>query len=539
MKNFGMVISILMPMLYSLYTVGTTKDIFVDNTLNSDITDGKYSIERRDNSGTDGNAYRTVQGAINAMDPGDDIYIRGGRYTEKNGNDAAIDIDPSKNGTPENWSSLQSMAGEWAILDGGGQGGLPYDVVLGYRSHDKLGNDDLKYWKFERLEITGGGDPEGDSGAGFWGNGGPFIFRYCYIHDNKSGSEDDNPSGICGTVWQNSLIEYCWFKDNGGYAGSNCANISIYSDYNPAAPTVADINHAIHSNEYRYNLVEGSSVGFKHKNIQILCDRSGYDMENKLKGDKIHHNIFIGQDHTAIMVKQDFCQTYNNIVEGMLAQQESGGSVRPIILHMTCYNNTVLDDGKIRFSVPYDPEYQPVNVHPFWWCVNNIVANSANTWEISAISCAARMVSEGGTIDMSDAKIDRNLIYQPEDNTQFRIGRGAGPCSDWLSVQQMNTCYSTSNWLSYMPGLFKDVSGNDQYKTTGNFALDDSFNISNGGINLTHPYIEGLTLPSYVGAVDPNDDIWIDQVLNLRNLPEGYNGNPGNISTPRNIRIEK
>lgn len=54
--------------------------IFVDSTLSADLPAGDYSIENRDNSGSDGPAYNTLQEAIDVANAGDTIYIRAGTY---------------------------------------------------------------------------------------------------------------------------------------------------------------------------------------------------------------------------------------------------------------------------------------------------------------------------------------------------------------------------------------------------------------------------------------------------------------------------
>ena len=57
-------------------------NIYVDNTLSQNITNGAYSIVNRDNSGSDGNAFRTVQAGIIALSAGDVLFMRGGTYYE-------------------------------------------------------------------------------------------------------------------------------------------------------------------------------------------------------------------------------------------------------------------------------------------------------------------------------------------------------------------------------------------------------------------------------------------------------------------------
>jgi hypothetical protein len=60
----------------------TTGDIFVDGTLVNNCTSGNYSIQNRNCSGSDGNAYRTLREGVNAMGEGDIVLIRGDNYSD-------------------------------------------------------------------------------------------------------------------------------------------------------------------------------------------------------------------------------------------------------------------------------------------------------------------------------------------------------------------------------------------------------------------------------------------------------------------------
>lgn len=57
----------------------TAATIYVDNQLSDDCI-GTYSIAQRDNSGSDGDAYDTIQEAANVVVAGDIVLIRGGTY---------------------------------------------------------------------------------------------------------------------------------------------------------------------------------------------------------------------------------------------------------------------------------------------------------------------------------------------------------------------------------------------------------------------------------------------------------------------------
>lgn len=277
-------------------------DLFVDSTLLFDCTSGSYSAEYRDCSGSDGNAYDTLQEALDLMSGGDDIFIRGGTYIGQ------FVISGTADGTPSNWSSLQSYPGEWAILDANGLSDR--EMVLGFESYAKTRDGDstiLEYFRIERLEITGSG-----RGVGLFLSGGPFIIRYCFIHDNLATSCGNNPAGIKGMIWRDTTVEYCWFRDNGCSSQPNerhsAAAVQIHTSYPyqtwPVPPTPSTdcsdqgvCDRCYQRNVYRYNLVEDTADrarhGFHDKDIEVLTPLDAIDWTRHDFGNEIHHNIIV------------------------------------------------------------------------------------------------------------------------------------------------------------------------------------------------------------------------------------------------------
>lgn len=505
-------------------------NIYVDQTLASqtppsDCTAKNYSTTNRSCTGSDGNAYRTIQDAINNMNVGDTIMMRGGTYLVQNllGNEA-VSIPVTKNG--DSWAAghfntLKSYPGEWAKIDGQGNASA-VGVVLGRYSYDKQGLDDLKYWVFEKFEVTGGTviDVNGGEGSAIWANGGPNKFRYLYIHDNWTTNQSENPVGITSVVPHDSTVEYSVFKHNGcggsGNVGTNCAHIAFYTSY--LYTKCPDLTHCVHDNVIRYNYMEDAIVGVKHKSEEILAS-SGTDMVWDTHGDHWHHNI-IRNSYVGIMSRQDFVQVYNNIVE---INSQTGAGIETTDISSTndeqqndtYYNNTVYD-GTMQHNVPYG--VRPLLYHPYWWAVNNILdhATDGQDGDYPGINGGVGMALSGGTVDMSNAKIDRNLFYQKITSTPFRIGRPtASSCTDRLTVAQFNKCYIANNWDKSSSGLYLGSSWPDKYVTNGSFAISGSTTIANGGIGVPHPYLSGVRLPTYVGATNPNDHAWVASVFNL------------------------
>src|SRR5262249_44923718 len=80
-------------------TSGTVR--YVDNQLSANTT--TYSIANRNNSGSDGLGYATLQAAANVQQPGDKIYVRAETYTDPypNGNQANL-VNMTTSGTKLN-----------------------------------------------------------------------------------------------------------------------------------------------------------------------------------------------------------------------------------------------------------------------------------------------------------------------------------------------------------------------------------------------------------------------------------------------------
>ncbi len=91
------------------FSLGKAQTIYVDNQLTADCT-GNYSIANRDCSGSDGDAYKTIQRAANAATAGTQVLIRGGVYSEQ--------LSPKNSGTENNYITFKSYNGELAEITG-------------------------------------------------------------------------------------------------------------------------------------------------------------------------------------------------------------------------------------------------------------------------------------------------------------------------------------------------------------------------------------------------------------------------------------
>ena len=401
-------------------------NIYVDKTLSSSCNAGNYSTTNRSCNGSAGNAYKTIQQAVDNMNASDDIFIRGGTYYEN----VLLSGSTAPNGTANNYASMQSYPGEWAIIDG--QNKAQYTIGK-IRSGRDSGND-LAYWKFERLGITGGTTGNSDGGAGLYISGGPFIIRYNYIHDNLApNSAGNNPGGIVGYAWRDSIVEYNYFDDNGipaPDASGNSANLTIFGDYRHntiGQLGFTDSNDTPKRNEVRYNYFSGSAVGYRTKGGQLYTGRNpgtaDYVDTYKDLGNKIHHNYFIGQRRHALVAQQDFEQIYNNIFdaprEAIVVNYQPDHQFYKVIT----YNNTIINPsgkGVVRYGCDWFSAFVENEKH-YGWDLNNIVGSSDKVYDLWFTGTAFNVFNGCGgnrtpysNPDISNYINSHNYIYSPD-----------------------------------------------------------------------------------------------------------------------------
>jgi hypothetical protein len=485
---------------------------YVDQTLSQNITNGTYSVANRNNSGSDGNGYTTIQAAINAVTAGDIIYMRGGTYYEK------ISFPAGKQGTANNPIVWRSYPGEWAIINGGNNGAV---VVF---SDGPYGSCPA-YWIIRNFEVTGGGrgNDDGLPGGGInLDTAHHIVFKYLYIHDNagNAGSIDG------GLVIQNETqtaeyitIKYCYLSNTTCNATGNCGTITFFADYIPD-PNSVDINGARHHNEVAYNRVIGGVVGIKSKSWQILTmDHTGQGTTYQDYGDKIHHNIIEDFLGVGIEMRQDFIQCYNNITRISPAAPED--DVTGCILvgcqsyntdrepfKAVVYNNLCLGSD-LCIEHQTNGIYSPP-IHPYTYLYNNIIENSTKHLESRIpFSICSNSANTFSNINMATIWFENNLFTPYNRSTSvIRIEDLNQTIDQYTTAGYATTVYNASSTT----GLHKSGSS---YKCNGDFAVNGSMTILNGGVGIAHPYLSGVTIPSYVGPTNPNDDVWVDGVLGM------------------------
>jgi len=513
--------------------------LYADSALKEDTTNGAYSVEKRDGTGTDGNAYATIQAAVDAMQPGDTVLLRGGTFKEH-----SINLW-NKRGTEDAWLTIRSYPGEWAIVDAEHtelENGKTVDV---FRSGGTSGTCPI-FWRFEHFEVTGAGpglvgsdgqkrtydDIQSKRGAGFhlW-PARHIVFDHMFIHDNYGGG----PNGGAGIKIQNErggarhiTVTHCYFKDNGwpGSNNGNLSNITLFTDYGWPRWREIDIDRACTYNEICYNLFDGSSKAFRHKGMQMLClSHAGDDVKAKDRGDRIHHNIIRNCTKTGIQVIQDFAQVHHNIIEScpigiLISQTPSHGYREPF--YVAVYNNLVKNPSKggillYRGTADKSYNYLEPPCRPFYYLWNNIVDIRDVTPAGDAVNQPFGLFptwTKPWDIDWETVYIGYNYLYGKAPNhPAVRIADRTYSAEECLKQRWADSFYASK--ADEAEPLYKMDSN---YKTRAEYSLTRNKTVADGGASGPHPYLEGERIPAYLGAVDPDNEDWVDTVLDLANL---------------------
>ena len=124
---------------FTVGSSGTAKGVtrYTDNLLSSNCTSGNYSIANRNCSGSDGNAYTTIQAAASGLGPGDRVYVRASSTVYAGTAEAnAINLSSLGTGTSGNHLVVQKYPGDSAstvyvrAIRGGGSPSSPKNVTF-------------------------------------------------------------------------------------------------------------------------------------------------------------------------------------------------------------------------------------------------------------------------------------------------------------------------------------------------------------------------------------------------------------------------
>lgn len=146
---------------------GANATVYVDNTLVSDCTSGNYSTSARNCTGSAGNAYNTINEAIQFVTgSGNTILVRAGTYAECNAGTVGwlgaitttIYVPSGKSGTVSAWNVIKGYGDGTTTLTGtGGCGQAIVNAGSDFWQYGGLGTN-------EGFNVTGVYDWDGTSG---------------------------------------------------------------------------------------------------------------------------------------------------------------------------------------------------------------------------------------------------------------------------------------------------------------------------------------------------------------------------------------
>jgi hypothetical protein len=522
----------------------------------------RYVSTTGDNAhtGVIGSPWRTVTYGCATMNAGDTLYLRGGTYIEH-----SINLG-GRIGTASSKFYVASYPGEWAKIDGNHQGNYQ---IFWCGANGANWTNSPAYWKFENFEVCGAGpsgsgsfdDASTGKGFGFWSARHMEFYRL-YVHDNYGGHGNNGGAGISVANKddhgaQYITIKYCYLKNNGwpGSSDENLTNIVLYGDYNDIPGDIPNLTYPLQGNEIAYNLIEGAPINVKTKSCQrLVLDNSGTlstSMNGKALGDKIHHNILKGGSFVNMTYEQDFEQVYNNIFDqrgfpntGCETTSPASSRQNRESFYTCLYNNTYISDGSwssSKFAVKQDHGQDFTDAsnynqftdkyHPFIYMYNNLFYSTTADKDFNIhLDCfpTSSVKPKITDINWNTIHIQSNFFAdRAAADKAFSVGYlgtpaidagGDGSAGYVFSINgfaTLNTSNVNSARAVGYTSLFSDTA---KKLLNPSCIVSGSSTIANSGKGGSHPYLEGVTIPSYIGAA-LSTDTWVATVLSLKNLP--------------------
>jgi len=421
-----------------------------------------------------------------------------------------------------------------------------YRQAWDYADPDSTGNNTIV------IKLADSSDPDskalgyvqytpGDMANAISVTQGPIKVRFCYIHDNISRLRigSFNSAGIHATELQQSIIEYNYFANNGVETGNswsnneNCSHIMSYSDYdwsNWANNGISTWNgDHIWGNIIRYNYFDAGAAAIKYKGSQYLTGRTdgaNYDDTYDEYGDKIHHNIFVNQERWVTNGRQDFLQFYNNIADSPVLGVHFPEDDISAFYKVAVYNNTLMSPGSDGIFFSHRDAWVDQEPKIYAFIVNNLIydaGDGANWSDVTIDEDASGGNWYGGSADYTELIIDRNYHYMPEtDGTYDTDGSKLVFLADTRkTAAEMEALYASTdlyvNTAAGSPTAFVNVAAEDEdrYLINSAHVVEGAKTLSDGGLGGSHPWLDAVTIPAYIGGVDPNDTGWVAGVLDM------------------------
>lgn len=438
----------------------------------------------------------SIQAGVDSMNRGDTLYLRGGTYVAD-----SIDLSDMI-GTADSPYVMTSYSNEWAKIDGQHQGGW---YIIG-------GRDDhvVAYWKFEWFEVCGAGPELEDMTGGAVGCGFLFYpghnmtFDHMYIHDNYGGGVNNGGNGVkfsnSSHSAHNVTVSNSYFHNNGwpGNSVAGTAHIRFFADYVNDYASVNQQTCRSRNQVYNCLLTGASGEGVSHKRFQLMADSTGNDTTWKYYGSRFHHNIIRGASVAGILSRDDFTRIDHNVIdssrEGIRLGDASSDGREPF--HVVVHNNRITGIAESGIGIWNGGDSPTGNyagqTRARLWILRNVVRGVTDPTGVNNYFRIFTAYAETfRVVDRTRLNVDSNY-FSP-----------ASMSSDYFSVGLMGN------------RLTLQVAQDSGYQSN---AIADNLErpyIHSSNPEIPHPYLPGVTLPSYIGP----DTGWVAGVEDLVNLP--------------------
>lgn len=283
--------------------------IYVDSKLNSNCTNGNYSVANRNCSGSDGNAYNTISKGESELSTGETLFIRQGTYTEHG-------VIVKYTGGEFNMTTIQAYNSESVTIHNTTVDTPTFKLA---QSADGIAIKGIKFTGTLGKDIFQGIGVGNSSGFG-----GYVVVDNCEFSNFAHG-------GVKGAFrwWvKNSYFHDIGYSADGG--GSKDHAIYTTGDFSPGNEAIYEYNRfenitgaAIHL----YNGSYGMSYHIVRYNTFIRCDTQGMIAAVLLAASycKIYNNSFYN-NRSAIMPWRSVSHD-NEIKNNVMDQSWSGKDI--------------------------------------------------------------------------------------------------------------------------------------------------------------------------------------------------------------------
>jgi parallel beta-helix repeat protein len=362
---------------------------YVDGNLTSDCKSGNYNKAKRNCSGSDGNAFNTIQEACNVVSAGDFVYVRGGIYND--------DVDLTTSGTASQRIVFQAYSGENPVVDGSG-------------IHDnKLVRIGGSYIIWDGIDVRDGAN------KGLYMHGNYGIVRNIETYNNGH-------SGIFIDVCHNVLVEYNKAHDNGWNGIDVMESNNVTVRYNTAYNQRNHMGIQAVSNHLKLwptgNLIYNNEVYNNINGIYWAHNRNGKIYNNVIYKNRDNGISFNYMTPVGPVTYNAYVKIYNNTIV-----DNKNGIANPLANYLTINNNILAyntsNDIRMHKTTGHDIDY------------NLYLTTSSFRWGSSSYNS----ISSWRSASRQDANsLEGNPDFVNRSGNDYRIGPNSDAINQGISI---------------------------------------------------------------------------------------------------------